>query len=291
MTLGLVCRPVAWKKADKLCAGRGTPQRRWYRRLASLCGGGTPCRVYGWHASPHGGTAQRLRRHALPVGHDAAPRLACPCHSRWRRNALPNSARLARRRGHDYHASPGTQRRLAMARLARQRKPRTEAGPRIKKHGPRGSKGCGSRRHDHLFRRGRDRFVAAPARSQNGGRLPYKRVCAFPLSYYNYHWNAVSGAFSNAKTFLRLYLDAYHGDNLFFDSSSPHRNLPDSGWHCSYCFSMDGILLKLRSFEHTDLNRAPFNEPSHISHHIQLILRFTVTLSQLSSSVLVPQSP
>ena len=34
-------------------------------------------------------------------------------------------------------------------------------------------------------------------------------------------------------------------------------------------FSVDGILLKLRSFEHTDLNRAPFNEPSHISHHIQ----------------------
>ena len=42
------------------------------------------------------------------------------------------------------------------------------------------------------------------------------------LSYNNYHWNAVSGAFSNAKTFLRTYLDAYHGDNLFFDSSSPH---------------------------------------------------------------------
>ena len=90
-----------------------------------------------------------------------------------------------------------------------------------------------------------------------------------PLSYYNYHWNAVSGAFSNAKTFLRSYLDAYHSDNLFFDSSSPHWNLPDSGWHCSYCFSVDGILLKLRSFEHTDLNWAPFNEPSHISHHIQ----------------------
>ena len=35
------------------------------------------------------------------------------------------------------------------------------------------------------------------------------------LFYYNYHWNAVSGAFSNAKIFLHWYLDAYHGDNLF----------------------------------------------------------------------------
>ena len=52
-------------------------------------------------------------------------------------------------------------------------------GAPFQKHGPRGSEGCGSRRHDHLFRRGRDRFVAAPARSQNGGRLPYQRVCAF----------------------------------------------------------------------------------------------------------------
>ena len=92
-----------------------------------------------------------------------------------------------------------------------------------------------------------------------------------PLSYYNYHWNAVSGAFINAKIFLRSYLDAYHwhGDNLFMDSSSPHWNLLDSGWHCSYCFSIECIILKLRSVEHTEVNLAPFNEHSHIRHHIQ----------------------
>ena len=58
-----------------------------------------------------------------------------------------------------------------------------------------------------------------------------------PLSYYYFHWNAISCAFSNAKIFLRSYLDAYYGNNILFDSD-PYWNLPNSGYHCSYCFSM-----------------------------------------------------
>ena len=54
-----------------------------------------------------------------------------------------------------------------------------------------------------------------------------------------------------------------------FDFNTPHWDLPDSGWHCSYCFSMDDIILKLCSFAHTELNQAPYNEPSHKRHHIQ----------------------
>ena len=32
---------------------------------------------------------------------------------------------------------------------------------------------------------------------------------------------------------------------------------------------MDDTILKLRSFAHMELNRASYNDPSHIRHHIQ----------------------
>ena len=88
------------------------------RRHATAALVPAPC-VAGWRRHALQGAwmarlAPRRHLHAshsgcggtpYPVGDDAAPRLACQCHAGWRRNALPNSARLARRRGHEYRAS------------------------------------------------------------------------------------------------------------------------------------------------------------------------------------------
>ena len=135
----------------------------------------------------------------------------------------------------------------------------------------RGSKGCGSLRHDHLFRRGLDRFVAAPACSQNGRLRPYQCVCAFQYAVIllQLSLECCEWCLQQRQDFSSLVSRRLPWRQLIFNSSSPQWNLPDLGWHCSYCFSVDCIILILLSFEHTDLNWAPFNEPYYISHHTQ----------------------
>ena len=91
-----------------------------------------------------------------------------------------------------------------------------------------------------------------------------------PLFYYNMRWRSKAD-FSNSLAFLRSYMDIFQRRNsltqLFF--SQTNKNLPkctiaNAGWHCSYCFSMEKIVVKLQSFAHTEYSLPPYTDLGHI---------------------------
>ena len=91
-----------------------------------------------------------------------------------------------------------------------------------------------------------------------------------PYSYYNFRWRGYK-PFSNARAFLRSYMDVFPGSllHLFSDRIHVHWDVQKTGWHCSYCFSIETIVLKLQSFSHQEYNRPPYTEYEHIKRHIE----------------------
>ena len=69
---------------------------------------------------------------------------------------------------------------------------------------------------------------------------------SMPYFYYSLCWKG-QRPFSNAKAFLMSYLQGYARPpkDLFFDDKSQHYTLMDSGWHCSYCMSVVGVVISL----------------------------------------------
>ena len=87
---------------------------------------------------------------------------------------------------------------------------------------------------------------------------------SMPYFYYSLRWRG-ERPFSNVKAFLGMYLEEYADPaDLFFDMNTQHYVLPDSGWHCSYCMSVVGVVSKLISFAHTEYSRQPYTNPDHI---------------------------
>ena len=85
---------------------------------------------------------------------------------------------------------------------------------------------------------------------------------SMPYFYYSLCWKG-QRPFSNAKAFLMSYLQGYARPpkDLFFDDKSQHYTLMDSGWHCSYCMSVVGVVI---SFAHTEYSMPTYTNPDHI---------------------------
>jgi hypothetical protein len=101
-----------------------------------------------------------------------------------------------------------------------------------------------------------------------------KHSPAFPLNtfmhlsmqyfYYSLRWRG-DGPFSNIKAFTMSFLESYaDSGRLFFDRSTSHHVLCDSGWHCSYCMGVSGVQKKLVSFAHAEYSGPQFTDPNHI---------------------------
>ena len=117
-------------------------------------------------------------------------------------------------------------------------------------------------------------FVAAPARSQNGGRLPYQRVCAFRYAVVllQLSLECRERCLQQRQDLPSLVSRRLPWRQLIFRFQQPTLEFTRFGLELLVLLFRGRHPLKLRSFEHTDLHWAPFNEPSHIlmiSHQIQ----------------------
>ena len=83
-----------------------------------------------------------------------------------------------------------------------------------------------------------------------------------PLSYYAFGYTA------DAWAALRIVRWRAGLDALEVRDSSPPCVLPNSCWHCSYCFpNISQVQHKLRTFSHTEYSHSPYTDPEHIVQH------------------------
>jgi beta-1,4-mannosyl-glycoprotein beta-1,4-N-acetylglucosaminyltransferase len=113
--------------------------------------------------------------------------------------------------------------------------------------------------------------------------LTLLRNCEFPLRltlrskfyYYSFQWrhrgqewaHPQATTYTGNTTILPQNLRGGHGASLF----SPDRaDLWNAAWHCSSCFStIEEMLLKMKSFSHTELNKEEFREKKRIVDRVR----------------------
>ncbi len=64
-----------------------------------------------------------------------------------------------------------------------------------------------------------------------------------PQFFYSFRWRQRND-FSYSKAFLRSYLDVYpyNANSLFYEYATPHYELRNEGWHCSYCMPSEQLV-------------------------------------------------
>ena len=82
------------------------------------------------------------------------------------------------------------------------------------------------------------------------------------LFYYNLNW--LIGPWKRAYFLNDHTFNSYSNLQIFRDGSGPTAGLFDCGWHCSYFMNKEGIIKKIESFAHTEVNKTEFKDINHI---------------------------
>jgi hypothetical protein len=87
-----------------------------------------------------------------------------------------------------------------------------------------------------------------------------------PSFYYNFKWikkeNRVDRAIAITSDYLNTNPDNSVNDIRFFNESLSIYN--STGWHCSYCTNVNGIINKIKSFSHQEYNKIEYTNRNWI---------------------------
>jgi len=96
--------------------------------------------------------------------------------------------------------------------------------------------------------------------------MKHARKLDMKLFYFNYNW--FIGAWTKANVISAQ--DAFQDKDKLHDYRNDQGllTIPDAGFHLSYGFSVDDIILKIESFSHQEFNTPKYKDREHIMRSI-----------------------